>query len=190
MFGTSMTKYVRANQLGFRGRKVVNVSQSGAKAKDIKANVREFYESHEASHNDDVEKIIFSFGTNDIKHSKFGVQHLKKYIVDLVDMTKSLFPAAIILFQCCLPIRCMYPYIARNVLDFNDMIREFCFFNNCVFIDCFADFLTRDFKFCNKELYHDWLHLNNRGVGVLSTWLKFIVNENSFDRVVDNLLGL
>ena len=190
LFGTSITKYVREKNLGFRGRKVVNVSQSGAKIKDISFNVRQFYSTHEAARNDDVEKIIFSFGTNDIKFSKFGVRHLRKLIVDLVDMTKCLFPAAIILFQCCLPIRCMYPYIARNVLDFNNMLREISFYNNCVYIDCFSSFLTRDFNSCNRDLYHDWLHLNNKGVGVLCTWLKFVINENSFDRVVNNLIGL
>ena len=190
LFGTSMTKYVREKQLGFRGRKVINISQSGAKIKDIFLNVEEFYTTHEAARNDDVEKIIFSFGTNDIKFSKFGVRHLRKYIDELVDRTKCLFPTAIILFQCCLPIRCMYPYIAKNVLDFNSLLREICFFNNCVYIDCFSSFLTRNFSSCNKDLYHDWLHLNNRGVGVLSTWFKYIVNENSFNRVVDNLIGL
>jgi lysophospholipase L1-like esterase len=188
LFGTSITKYVREKQLGFRGRKVVNISQSGAKVKDIILNVREFYMTHEAARNDDIEKIIFSFGTNDIKFSKSGVRHLRKYILELVDMTKCLFPTAVILFQCCLPIRCMYPYIARNVLDFNNLLREICFFNNCVYIDCFSSFLTSNF--CNRHLYHDWLHLNNKGVGVLSTWLKYIINENSFDRVVNNLIGL
>ena len=190
LFGTSITKYVRANQLGFRGRKVVNMSQSGAKIKDIKENVRTFYEINEAAKNDDIEKVIFSFGTNDIKFSKFGVRHLRGYISDLIDSTKSLFPAAIVLIQCCLPIRCMYSYIARNVIDFNLMLKEMCFSHNCIYIDCFRNFLTKDLNFCNEGLYHDWLHLNNRGLGVLSTWLKFVVNENSFGRVVDNLLGL
>ena len=106
-----MTKYVREKHLGSRGRKVINISQSGAKIKDIFHNVREFYSTHQAARSDDVEKIIFSFGTNDIKYSKFGVRHLKKLIDELVYMTKGLFPAAIILFQSCLPIRCLYPYI-------------------------------------------------------------------------------
>ena len=191
LFGTSITKYIRTKQLGFRGRKVVNISQSGAKIKDISENVREFYHTHQSAKDDDIEKIIFSFGTNDIKYSKHGVSHLRKYIHELVDSTQSLFPTAVILFQCCLPIRCLYPYIARNVLDFNDMLRDFCHRNRfCVYIDCFSDFLTPDYIFCNKDLYHDWLHLNNRGVGVLSTWLRYVVNENCFDRVVSNLVGL
>ncbi len=190
IFGTSITKFIRPNKLGFRGRKVVNMSQSGAKIRDVSNNVRVFYETNEAACANDIEKIIFSLGTNDIKHSRFGVQHLKKYLVDLINMTKDLFPAAIVLFQCCLPIKCVYPYIARNVLDFNALLKELCLENNCVYIDCFVDFLTSDRIFRNNELYHDWLHLNNRGVGVLSTWLKFIINENSFDRVVNNMLGI
>ena len=190
LFGTSITKYIRSKQLGFRGRKVINMSQSGAKIKDVKENVRIFYETNEAALSDDIEKVIFSLGTNDIKYSKFGVQHLKKHIDELIYYTKSLFPAAVVIFQCCLPIRCMYPYIARNVLEFNSILRDLCLLNNCVYIDCFRDFLNFDLKFCNKELYHDWLHLNNRGVGVLSNWLKYVVNENSFDRVVNNLVGL
>ncbi len=190
IFGTSITKFIRPNKLGFRGRKVVNISKSGNKIRDISNDVRLFYETNEAACANDIEKIIFSLGTNDIKHSRFGVQHLRKYLVDLINMTKDLFPAAIVLFQCCLPIKCVYPYIARNVLDFNTLLKDLCFENNCVYIDCFVDFLSRDRKCCNNELYHDWLHLNNRGVGVLSTWLKFVVNENSFDRVVSNMLGI
>ena len=105
-------------------------------------------------------------------------------------MTKELFPAAIILFQSCIPIKCVYSYIARNVLDFNAMLRDLCLDYNCVFVDCFRVFLGHNGSEVNTDLYHDWLHLNNRGVGVLSTWLKFLVNQNSFDRVVDHLLGI
>ena len=190
LFGTSMTKYVRTKQLGFRGRKVVNMSQSGAKIKDMKNIIRTFYEFDEAAMSNDIEKVIFSLGTNDVKYSKVGVRHLKGYLSELISFTKSLFPAAIVIFQCCLPIRCMYPYIARNVIEFNLILKDLCFLNNCVYLDCFKDFLTFDRRFCNADLYHDWLHLNNKGVGVLSTWLKYVVNENSFDRVIDNLLGL
>ena len=84
----------------------------------------------------------------------------------------------------------MYAYTASNVLNFNRIVKDVCAQKNCVYLDCFKDFLTYDRNFCNSVLYHDWLHLNNRGVGVLSTWLKFVINENSFDRVIDNLLGL
>ena len=190
LFGTSITKYVHTKNMGFRGRKLINVSESGAKIKDISNNVRKFYEDDLAAMNNDVEKVIFNLGTNDIKHARSGVFHLKKYLSDLINMTKELFPAAVILFQSCLPIKCVYSYIGRNVCDFNAMLRDLCLDHNCVFVDCFRVFLSRSGSEVNANLYHDWLHLNNRGVGVLSTWLKFIVNENSFDRVVDNLLGI
>ena len=190
LFGTSMTKFIRTNKLGFRGRKVINVSQSGAKIRDITENIQNFHKTHAAAEADDIEKIILSVGTNDIKHSRYGVRFLRKYLTDLIDTTKQLFPAAIIIIQCCLPIKCLYSYIAKNVLDFNNLLKDLCLKNNCVFLDCFSDFLTRDFRSCNELLYHDWLHLNMRGVGLLSTWLKFVVNEHSFDRVVNNPLGI
>ncbi len=190
LFGTSMTKYVHTKNMGFSGRRLINVSVSGAKIKDIANNVREFYENDLAAKNNDIEKVIFNLGTNDIKHARSGVLHLKKYLSDLINMTKELFPAAIILFQSCLPIKCVYSYIAGNVLDFNTMLRDLCLDYNCVFVDCFRVFLSCDGSQVNDNLYHDWLHLNNRGVGVLSTWIKFLINENCFDRIVNNLLRI
>ena len=191
LFGTSMTKFIRTNKLGFRGRKVLNLSQSGAKIVDIKDNVKNFYSSNEAAKSDDVEKIIFSLGTNDVKYCKFGVKHLSRYLADLIDTTKLLFPHAVISFHSCLPIRGMYSYIAKNVVEFNNLLRDLCFTMNCIYVDCFKDFLTHDFRYANHDLYHDWLHLNNRGLGVLSTWIKYFVNEVGFQyRIVDNIVGL
>ncbi len=190
LFGTSMTKYIQPNKLGFRGRKVVNISQSGAKINDVYDNVRDFYENHEAAKSNDVEKVIFSIGTNDVKFCRYGVSHLKKHIVRLIDLTKNIFPAAIILFQSCLPIKPIYSYIPKNVVEFNRLLRNLCLDYNCVYIDCFKDFLTRDTRYQNSDLFYDWLHLNRQGNGVLSTWLKYVVNENSYDRVLDSLLGI
>ena len=191
LFGTSITKYIRSKHIGLRGRKCANVSQSGAKIKDVIENVRDFYENDIAAKNDDIEKVIFSLGTNDIKHSRNGVLHLRKYLLELTDLTKALFPHAIVLFQSCLPIECSaYPFVAYNVVNFNAMLKDLCLLTNCVYVDCFRDFLTRDCLDLNRDLYFDWLHLNQKGLSVLSTWIKFLVNENSFDRIVDNLLGI
>ena len=76
-FGTSIAKYIRGKQLGFRGRKVVTMSQSGAKIKDAEDNVRIFSEINEAALSDDIEQVITSLGTNDTKYSKLGVHQLK-----------------------------------------------------------------------------------------------------------------
>ncbi len=87
-----MTSRIRSNRIAVKGRRFVNVSVSGAKIKHIRENVMDFYQSHEAAN--DVEKIILSFGTNDIKYSRRGVQHLKRYINELLSDTKRLFPDA------------------------------------------------------------------------------------------------
>ena len=68
IFGTSMTLKVDGNRLGKDRRNVVNCSQSGAKIKDIHEMVENFYLNN--SNLVDVDKIIFSFGTNDNKISK------------------------------------------------------------------------------------------------------------------------
>ena len=76
-FGISIAKYIQGKRLGFRGRKVVTMSQSGAKIKDVGNDVRIFSETNEAALSDDIEKVITSLGTDDTKYSKFGVQQLK-----------------------------------------------------------------------------------------------------------------
>ncbi len=182
-----LTKYVNATKIGSRGRSVVNVSTSGARIRDLIPIVRDFYETSEAARDNDIEKIIFSIGTNDIKFSRNGVGHLKKYIIDLIESTKNIFPAAIVIFQCCLPIKELYSYIANNVIDFNCMLRNVCMTYNCVYLDCFRDFLTPYSCSVNSNLYYDWLHLNAHGVSVLAKWLKFVVRQNSFDRVTSKI---
>ena len=191
LFGTSMTKRVNVKNLGFKGRSVINVSKGGAIIKDVLDNVMQFYDNDSAARKDDIEKVIFSIGTNDILNSRQGVNHLKRYLIELVETTKSLFPHAVIIFQSCLPIRSFGHEVAHNVLAFNFLLKDLTkVYANCVYMDCFKDFLTPDFRFCNDKLYHDWIHLNKYGIHVLSTWLKLVVNENSYDRIIDNLFGL
>lgn len=133
LLGTSITSRIKSSQIPERGRKFINLSKSGAKIRDIGHNLRAFYELDKAA--DDVEKIILSFGTNDIKYSRRGVYHLKRYIVRVFDDAKLLFPDAMIIVQCCLPIRNIYGYIVQNVLNFNQMLSQLCSQYNCVYVD-------------------------------------------------------
>ena len=66
----------------------------------------------------------------------------------------------------------MYSHIAKTVFEFNFILKDLCLFNNWVLVGCFREFLSLDLGFCSKELQHDWPHLNNRGGGVVSNWLK------------------
>ena len=186
LFGTSMTLNVhkRIGKLA-AGRNLVNVSNRGAKIRDILIHVQDFHDTHEAA--DDIEKIIFSLGTNDIKFSRRGVNHLKHFVIELIDRTKYLFPGAIILFQCCLPIRNLYWYTASNVLDFNTMLKSLCYDLNCVFVDCFHLFLSADRMDHNTSLFYDWLHLNWNGKGILGNWLTYVIKQNSYNFVLDRV---
>ena len=185
IFGSSITKWIRAKNLGLKGRKVINVSNSGAKIRDLTNSLRDFYESNEEARADNIEKIIISIGTNDVKFGQHGVGHLKKYLLDLAHTAKELFPHAIVIFQSCLPIQIKYKYTVSNVLEFNSMLKNLCFEFNFVYLDCFVEFLASDYNDFNKSLYSDWLHLNGKGLAILATWLKFVVNQNSFDRIIN-----
>ena len=177
-----MTKRLNVYKLSSRDRKVVNISQSGAKIKHISENVDFFHKNNKAA--GDVEKVIFSLGTNDIKYSRRGVTHLKRYLVELINKTKTLFPGAIILFQACLPIRNLYWYTAPNVINFNNLLCSLCSEYNCIYIDCFRDFVSDDRKDHKQSLFWDWLHLNDGGLAVLAVWLKYIVDQNSYNRII------
>ena len=185
ILGSSITKWIRAKNLGLQGRKVINLSKSGAKIRDITQSLREFFDSHEDSKSDNIDKIIVSIGTNDIKYSQHGVGHLRKFLIELANTAKDLFPHATLIFQSCLPIKVTYSYTVRNVLDFNSLLREICLSLDCVYLDCFNSFLSSDREDYNKYLYSDWLHLNGKGLAILAKWFKYVVNQSSFDKVVN-----
>ena len=166
-----------------------------------------FHDTNAAA--DDVEKVILSFGTNDIKHERHGVynwrvlqQHkltgkirggIKKFrerVVDVVKKVKSYFPGACInVMQCVLPMQNRYWYTVENVLGFNNILKDVCRAYNCYYLDCFERFLLEDKSDINKGLFYDWLHLNKWGRNILCKWLNHVTNTNSnmFNLVIDSL---
>ena len=69
-FGTSIGKCIRSKQLGFRGRKVITMFQSGSNIKDVEDNVRISSETNEAALSDDIEKRhIGRLGMADIRRT-------------------------------------------------------------------------------------------------------------------------
>ena len=180
LFGTSITLNVDGNRLAYGGRKCINISESGAKISDISRMVEHFYFNNPSSN--DVDKVIFSFGTNDIKYQKNGVYKFKKLILNLINKTKELFPHVTIFFQSVLPMKLQSYYTANNFLTFNRLLIDLCMSERCSFIDCFYDFVSgNDY---NRVLYKDNLHLNKRGIGLLCRWLKHTINHQTFNPYV------
>ena len=134
----------------------------------------------------DFEKVILSFGTNDIKYERHGIKYLKGHVFRIVNKVKSAFPGAMIFIQCTLPMKNLYWYTSINFLGFNDILEEVAYKTNCYFIDCFNSFLSEDKMDYEKRLFKDPWHLNRRGLGILCSWLKPIINFDSFDNRVIN----
>ena len=183
LFGTSMTLGVDGDRLAYGGRKCINISESGAKIEDISRMLDNFYHTNPNVNN--VDKIIYSFGTNDIKFLKFGLHKLKRPIKEIIYKTKEYFPRASIFFQSVLPMKIssnIHINTAKNFEGFNRILVEVCREERCSYIDCFFDFV-RGYDY-NSNLYKDNLHLNKRGIGILCRWLKHTINRGTFNPYV------
>ena len=178
IFGTSITSHLIESKLVYGRRKCVNVSHSGDKISDISRRVDEYYENNDP---DDVEKVIFSFGTNDIRFRR-GVSRFRIPILELINKTRLYFPKAIIYFQSVLPIKISRTFTAENFVNFNNMLLDICMNERCSYIDMFRIFLSPNGNDYNETLYRrgDPLHLNRKGTGILAAWIKHAINRDRF----------
>ena len=94
VFGSSISKHLKAHKLAGRHThiKVINVSNSGAKIKDVVEDMEKFFDgSHEyfsdseySIKNLNINSIFISIGTNDIGNLPNGANHLYGPVVDLL----------------------------------------------------------------------------------------------------------
>ena len=184
LFGTSITSRIISSKLTHgTNKKVINISQSGAKIRDIAQNMEKFYEDAK-TFPEDIEKIVFSFGTNDIRFSR-GVNQYHQPIIDLIEKTKKFFPRASIVMQSVLPIKVDREFTGGNFRNFNRMLFNICKKEKCAFLDIFDEYIAFN-RYTNKwdynpKLYFDKLHLNNLGLGKLARALKNVVRDNIFN---------
>lgn len=185
LFGTSITKWVNADMLS-QTKKCINISESGAKLAKFPRMVEDFATTNiDISH--DVGKVIFSLGTNDVKLFKQDVSKFRQPIKYLINITRKCFGNDIIIcFQSLLPMKVMYKYTASNFLGFNNILQDMCMRYNCIYFDCFEDFLDGDGRDFNRFLYNDPLHLNRYGLSILCQHFKTIINNYNVDRNLDN----
>ena len=188
LFGTSITTGIDSTKMSRGNRTFVNMSYSGARIGDIRDAVNDFYmENSNAAKR--VDKIILSFGTNEMKHFNSFAKSVKDTffnpVCSLVNQIKVLFPYAQIYFQSLLPIRIMFRYDPNSIHCFNHMLINVCKKYGCGFIDCFSDFLDEYAIDINLDLYQDrkWrkIHLSARGLGLLCRHLKRVIYGNVFN---------
>jgi hypothetical protein len=87
-----LSSNVRAKQLGFRGRKVINCSHIVEQKLEILRKALEISMSQMRLVRVMIlKKVILSVGTNDVKYNKFGVGHLRRHISDLIDCTLTIY---------------------------------------------------------------------------------------------------
>ena len=184
IFGTSITERIDPNLLiNGNVRKCINISNSGDKIIDIIKRVESFY-SNPTTNPMEIEKVILSFGTNDIRFHR-GVHHLKSHIIELVQKCKNYFPTALIYVQSVLPIKIRRNFIGFNFTSFNNMLFNICATEHCYFLDIFNDFVAQDWMYYNRFLFRDDLHLNRAGIVRLTYWFRCVINkDNSFNPLV------
>ena len=186
IFGTSITRHIEEKKLAGKGQRCINVSQSGAKIRDISHMFDEFIYKNE--HAGDVANIIFNIGVNDIKYEKFGVDKYREPILSLLNKAKLHYPFAKIMIFSTLPMKNMYRYTVKNFLRFNQILEQCTIQCNCIFVDCFWHFLTYDKRDINRELYSwDGLHLNTAGIYFLGCWMHYMINMKSFTNVISHI---
>lgn len=177
IIGSSITKFINAERLTRgSGKKCINLSKSGAKVKDCASMIVDFVQSN----NDlNIERVIVSIGTNDVKLFKQDTNRFWVPLKDLIFKVRSCFgPNVSIVFQAVLPMKCMYTYTPSNFFGFNNLLIRLCRRFNCEYIDCFNDFLDCNGRDINRFLYRDHLHLNTRGLEILAKHLKNVIVPN------------
>ena len=109
---------------------------------------------------------------------------LHREYIKLINKVKSCFPGAIVLVMSTLPMKNMYWYTCQNFLEFNDILRNVSYKTNTYYVDCFSNFVSEDGYDHNKYLFNDPFHLNRKGLGILCSILKAVINCDSFSSII------
>ena len=109
----------------------------------------------------------------------------------LINKVRDYFPGATIFVMSTLPMKNLYWYTCQNFLEFNAILEEVSYKTNSYYVDCFANFLSEDKMDYNKYLfqYKDPYHLNKKGLGILCSILKSIINCDYFSSVIRTEYG-
>ena len=106
--GDSYAERLDVGRLGKAKKEVVNIARGGYRMKHVESSIKTYVADNP---NVDIEKIIISVGTNDIRHCPEGVGHLKGPLKYLANTIKELSPKSKVYFQSLIPL----PYIVINM---------------------------------------------------------------------------
>lgn len=161
-------------------RRFINCSTSGANILDIAKLAQDFYYEN-TSIIEQIDKVIVSVGTNDIKFFNGKERdvdaHFRPKLINLVKSLKHMYPYAQIVLQCVLPIQVIRKYTATTVWQFNDLLYYVCVRYGCLYFDEFFNRYLDGWDY-RKELYRDSFHLNDKGLKYLCQDYKRIVHSN------------
>ena len=169
-----------------KGRKnVINIAKGGNKIIDVIESLTKFNEDT-YSGEFIIDQVFVSVGTNDIRSCRReGVSRHKGKLFRLTRFIKDMFPHAKLFFQSLIPLPITYenaPYIARNILWFNDMLYKVCKHERVFLFDVFRLFLLGRYR--NPQLFplgfHD-IHPNKRGLGLLAREYIMRIHCKHFD---------
>ena len=187
---TSITKRINpAKIVGKTSTKFFNCSTSGdyirnasEKIDKLYAGTLSDYQGNPVESDLNIQNVIISVGTNDIRKKSNGVSGLFHPYRDLLSKTRKLFPGAKIFVQAVIPMGFEYKWTARNVLDFNELqrrcVREI---PNCSYIDVLDDFLDRRRQYPVSSLFHDTIHPSSKGSAILARAFIRVARDRNFD---------
>ena len=184
--GDSFAARLDAGLLGKGKQEVMNIAHGGRKIEQVMKDIEKFRKDHPDVQ---VKKLFLSVGTNDIRHCKDGIRHLKQPLANLMKFLKSNLPGAKIWFQSLPPIRTNgCKFTARNVIAMNNMIYYTCSRFKLFYMDIFGSFLNINGSI-NPYLFPKYdetkksfdIHPNKRGMGVLAKAYIYIIHSKWFN---------
>ena len=126
-----------------------------------------------------VDRVVFSVGTNDLRffRDRYGnpgdLSVFCQPLEELDSLSRQYFGHNVkIYFHSVLPMRCLYKYTAANFEGFNRLLKDFCTYNHCYFVDWFNLFLNYQGSDIDVSLYWDTVHLNRHGSNILHNLLN------------------
>ena len=184
--GDSFFERLDENKLGKGKQDVYKVAKGGRKIDDVYQAIESFVTDHP---NLEIKTLFVCVGTNDIRHCKQGIGHLKTPLSEFMKRIKVLAPSAKIFMQSLLPLPANGDStVVKNVLDMNNLIYNLCaryklFYLDVlhIFLDCYGSRNLRLFPAFNN-VNKSWdIHPNARGMGVLARNYIYLIHSRRFN---------